>query len=392
MEKENRETNDREREDIFIIKKIEEEVKRAKKYLGEEKVFDFTLGIPTSPISQKVLNIIKKASSKELKKINLEKVIVKEINKEYEYNNKNKIYTEENIIMTYGATEALKSILNNIVEKDDEVIVITPYFAEYRQYVENCGGKLITAKSKINFQIDFVELEKRITQKTKAIIINSPNNPTGVIYSEETIGKLGEILEYKNNEFNKTIYLISDEPYREIVYNNKKVPNINNYYKNTFIINSYSKYLAISGVRIAYIVLNNEMYNGDVINKKIRNTNNYVKNVDNAYIEHIIKEIIERGVGQIRYKKNKELICKELIGLNIEFTEPEGGFYIFIKNPIGNDEVFCDISKKYDIFFLPGLCFGYNGYIRISYCMEYEQLKKALTYFRKIIEEVKKEK
>ncbi|WP_299994312.1 pyridoxal phosphate-dependent aminotransferase [uncultured Clostridium sp.] len=375
------------------IREMFEEGKRLASIYGEENVFDFSIGNPNVEPPEEIKAIIKRIVDEERPNLihgymnnsgyeDVRKAIAHNLSKEYKLKLK-----YENIIMTCGAAGGLNIILKSILEPEDEVIVFAPFFGEYINYVNNFNGivKVISANT-TNFQLNLEELKNQISKKTKAVIINSPNNPSGVIYSEETIKKLSKILREKQLEFNKDIYIISDEPYREIIYDKNKVPCILNYYENSFIVYSYSKSLSLPGERIGYVVVNKNMNTfKDVIASL--NIANRILGFVNApsLFQRVIKESLNLEVDTNIYKKNRDLLYNHLISIGFKCLKPDGAFYLFPKSPIEDDVKFCEDAKRFNILAVPGKTFGCKGYFRLSYCISYDKIKKSLKAFDELI-------
>lgn len=372
-----------------VIRAMFEEGKRLSEIYGEENVFDYSIGNPNIEAPSEIKDIIIKILNEEnpnklhgyMNNSGYEDVregIAENINVKY-----NTKLNYENIVMTCGAAGGLNIILKSILNPGDEVIIFAPFFGEYINYVNNFDGKIkiISADTK-SFQPNLKELEKEITSKTKAIIINSPNNPSGVIYNENTIIKMSKILKMKEEELGSQIYLISDEPYREIIYDNAKVPCILNYYDNSFIGYSYSKSLSLPGERIGYVVVNSKIKDFKEMVASL-NISNRILGFVNApsLFQRVIKESLNLEVDSNIYKKNRDLLYNHLIQIGFECMKPEGTFYLFPKSPIDNDVKFCEDAKKFNILAVPGSTFGCPGYFRLSYCISYEKVEKSLKAF-----------
>ncbi len=372
-----------------VIRAMFEEGKRLSEIYGEENVFDYSIGNPNIEAPSEIKDIIIKILNEEnpnklhgyMNNSGYEDVregIAENINVKY-----NTKLNYENIVMTCGAAGGLNIILKSILNPGDEVIIFAPFFGEYINYVNNFDGKIkiISADTK-SFQPNLKELEKEITSKTKAIIINSPNNPSGVIYNENTIIKMSKILKMKEEELGSQIYLISDEPYREIIYDNAKVPCILNYYDNSFIGYSYSKSLSLPGERIGYVVVNSKIKDFKEMVASL-NISNRILGFVNApsLFQRVIKESLNLEVDSNIYKKNRDLLYNHLIQIGFECMKPEGTFYLFPKSPIDNDVRFCEDAKKFNILAVPGSTFGCPGYFRLSYCISYEKIEKSLKAF-----------
>ena len=372
-----------------VIRAMFEEGKRLSEIYGEENVFDYSIGNPNIEAPSEIKDIIIKILNEEnpnklhgyMNNSGYEDVregIAENINVKY-----NTKLNYENIVMTCGAAGGLNIILKSTLNPGDEVIIFAPFFGEYINYVNNFDGKIkiISADTK-SFQPNLKELEKEITSKTKAIIINSPNNPSGVIYNENTIIKMSKILKMKEEELGSQIYIISDEPYREIIYDNAKVPCILNYYDNSFIGYSYSKSLSLPGERIGYVVVNSKIKDFKEMVASL-NISNRILGFVNApsLFQRVIKESLNLEVDSNIYKKNRDLLYNHLIQIGFECMKPEGTFYLFPKSPIDNDVKFCEDAKKFNILAVPGSTFGCPGYFRLSYCISYEKIEKSLKAF-----------
>ena len=372
-----------------VIRAMFEEGKRLSEIYGEENVFDYSIGNPNIEAPSEIKDIIIKILNEEnpnklhgyMNNSGYEDVregIAENINVKY-----NTKLNYENIVMTCGAAGGLNIILKSILNPGDEVIIFAPFFGEYINYVNNFDGKIkIISTDTKSFQPNLKELEKEITSKTKAIIINSPNNPSGVIYNENTIIKMSKILKMKEEELGSQIYLISDEPYREIIYDNAKVPCILNYYDNSFIGYSYSKSLSLPGERIGYVVVNSKIKDFKEMVASL-NISNRILGFVNApsLFQRVIKESLNLEVDSNIYKKNRDLLNNNLIKIGFECMKPEGTFYLFPKSPIDNDVRFCEDAKKFNILAVPGSTFGCPGYFRLSYCISYEKIEKSLKAF-----------
>lgn len=372
-----------------VIRAMFEEGKRLSEIYGEENVFDYSIGNPNIEAPSEIKDIIIKIINEEnpnklhgyMNNSGYEDVresIAENINVKY-----NTKLNYENIVMTCGAAGGLNIILKSILNPGDEVIIFAPFFGEYINYVNNFDGKIkiVSADTK-SFQPNLKELEKEITSKTKAIIINSPNNPSGVIYNENTIIKMSKILKMKEEELGSQIYLISDEPYREIIYDNAKVPCILNYYDNSFIGYSYSKSLSLPGERIGYVVVNSKIKDFKEMVASLNIANRILGFVNApSLFQRVIKESLNLEVDSNIYKKNRDLLYNHLIQIGFECMKPEGTFYLFPKSPIDNDVKFCEDAKKFNILAVPGSTFGCPGYFRLSYCISYEKIEKSLKAF-----------
>ena len=374
------------------IRAMFEEGKRLSDIYGEENVFDYSIGNPNVEPPENIKTIISDILNKE--KPNLVHGYMN--NSGYEdvrddissfLNKKNDLnLTRNNIVMTCGAAGGLNIILKSILNPGEEVITFAPFFGEYKNYTENFNGKLVIVPTNIDtFEPDLDELSKVINSKTKAIIINNPNNPTGVIYSKEAIQKLADLLKEKQRELNSSIYLISDEPYREIVYDDAEVPCLLKYYDNTFIGYSYSKSLSLPGERIGYVVINPSMTDCDEMMAALNIANRILGFVNApSLFQRVIAKSLGSEVDVNIYKRNRDLLYNHLIKLGFTCIKPEGAFYLFPRTPIEDDKKFCQDAKQFNLLLVPGSTFGCPGHVRLSYCISYEKIEKSLEAFDKL--------
>lgn len=377
-----------------IIREMFEEGKKLAKKYGEENVYDFSLGNPSIPTPKKVNNTIKEILEKEnslkvhgyMNNAGFEDVrekIAENINNKFDTN-----FSKENIVMCVGAASGINIILKSILNPNDEVITFAPYFMEYKNYINSYDGKIIEISPNTkNFQPKLDEFKNKITEKTKAVIINTPNNPTGVVYTEETIKAICDILKKKQKEYGQEIFIISDEPYREIVYDNNKVPYITKDYNNTFVVYSYSKTLSIPGERIGYVVIPTEMNDSKNIITAVTIANRIIGCVNApSLIQRVLINCSEEKVDLKVYDENRKLLYNELTKYGFECIKPQGAFYLFLKSPIEDDLEFCRKAKEYNLLFVPGTSFSCKGYVRIAYCVSNEMIRRALPAFKKLAE------
>lgn len=373
---------------------FEEGKELARKY-GKENVYDFSLGNPNVETPEEIKKLICEIVSEE-DSLNLHgymsnsgyedvrKTIANSINKKYELN-----IDEQSIVMTCGAAGGLNIIFKSILEEGDEVIVFAPFFGEYSNYIKNFKGKEVIASTEENtFLPDVEDLKRNITERTKAVIINSPNNPTGVIYSSKVIEDICFVLKQKQLEYNNDIYLIADEPYRELVYDDTDVPYIFNYYDNSFVCYSYSKSLSLPGERIGYVAINNNMNDFEEMTAALSIANRILGFVNApSLFQKVIKKSLNLEVDVNIYKKNRDLIYNHLINIGIKCEKPQGAFYLFPKCPIEDDKKFCEEAKKFNILLVPGSVFIKPGYFRLAYCVSYETIVNSLPAFSKLMEQ-----
>ncbi|MBP2033262.1 aspartate aminotransferase [Clostridium algifaecis] len=375
-----------------IIRAMFEEGKRLAAIYGAENVFDYSLGNPNVEPPEDIKKAITEILSEESPNLvhgymsnsgyeDVRDIIAKHINKKYDLK-----LTEDNLIMTCGAAGGLNIVLKTLLNPGDEVITFSPFFGEYENYVKNFDGQLVIVPSNTEtFEPDLNALEDAINSKTKAVIINSPNNPTGIVYSEKLIKELGEVLERKQQQLNSSIYLISDEPYREIAYDGVKVPYILNYYRNSIVGYSYSKSLSLPGERIGYVVCNTEMDDFKDVMAAL-NVANRILGFVNApsMFQRVIAKCIDSKVDVNIYKKNRDLLYNHLVKIGFSCVKPEGAFYLFPKSLIPDDKEFAKEAKKFNLLIVPGSSFKCPGHFRLSYCISYEQIERSLDSFDKL--------
>ena len=295
--------------------------------------------------------------------------------------------SEKEIIMTCGAAGALNVILKTILDPGDEVITPSPYFVEYRFYADNHGGILKTVPTKPDFSLNIAAISSAINNKTKAVLINSPNNPTGQIYSKESLIELGAVLNDKGKKSGRTIYLVSDEPYRKIVYDGVKVPSIFNCYRESIIATSYSKDISIPGERIGYIAVNPEaafkenLINGMALANRILGFVNAP-----ALMQRIIASIQGASVDISEYQRKRDILCNNLAECGYEFVRPSGAFYLFPKSPVPDDVKFVKDLQDELILVVPGSGFGCPGHFRIAFCVDDETIINSIPGFKRAIE------
>jgi len=378
------------------IRAMFEEGQKMAAIYGAENVFDFSIGnpnvAPPDAVNKAILELVSEDSPRlhaYMSNAGFEDVrdaICKSLNRRFETQ-----FERENIIMTVGAAGGLNVIFRALLNPEDEVITFAPYFGEYRSYVGNYDGKLIAvAPNTETFQPNIEEFEKAITAKTKAVLINTPNNPTGVVYAEDTIKKLVAVMEKKQQEFGNAIYLISDEPYRELVYGGVFVPYLTKYYKNTIVGYSFSKSLSLPGERIGYLVIPKVIDDYNMV-LGAANVANRILGYVNApsMFQLVVAKCIDEKTDVGYYDRNRETLYQGLIELGFECIKPEGAFYLFVKSPIDDDEKFCEMAKKYNLLIVAGSNFGCKGFVRMAYCVSYETIVNALPKFRELAKELK---
>ena len=380
-----------------VIRMMFEEGKRLAAIYGAENVYDFSLGNPNVPapaeVEEAILEILKEEESTFVHGYmsnagyeDVRETIAQSLNEKFDTR-----FGMRNILMTVGAASGLNIVLKTLLNPEDEVIVFAPYFVEYGNYVRNYDGKLvIVSPNTETFQPNLDEFAEKITAKTKAVIINTPNNPTGVVYSDATLKRLAEILSVKQEELSTDIVLLSDEPYRELAYDGVEVPYVTNYYDNTIVCYSYSKSLSLPGERIGYLVFPDELKDFDEVFPAASIANRVLGCVNApSLMQRVIKRCIEKNakVNLDAYDRNRNLLYNGLKELGFECIKPEGAFYMFVKAPIEDEKEFVSQAKKHNVLIVPGSSFACPGYVRISYCVSYEQIERSLPAFREIAKE-----
>ena len=378
-----------------IIREIFEYGKKRKAEIGSENVFDFSLGNPSVPAPQKVTDVLTTLITDTPAEVlhgytsapgdlDVRTAIADNIYEKFSIKaNAGLVY------MTCGAAASLTITLNAIVEAGDEVIALAPFFPEYRVFVEQAGAKLVVVSCKReDLQIDFEALEKAITPKTKAIIVNSPNNPSGVIIPESDIIKLTDLLKAKQAEYSKEIFIISDEPYRELVYTGEKVPYIPCYYPNTFVCYSYSKALSLPGERIGYIFVSPEMKDcGDVFAAICGSGRALGYVCAPSLMQYTIAQCLNESADISIYEKNRKLLYDALTEIGYTVIKPDGAFYMFVKSLEEDANKFYERAKKFELLLVPSDSFGCDGFVRISYCVDTELIKRSIPAFKALYED-----
>ena len=377
------------------IRMMFEEGNRLRAIYGADKVYDFSLGNPSVPapecVKEAIIDLVNEVEPTVLHGYmsnagfeDVRQTIAESLNRRFGTK-----FAAKNLIMTVGAASGLNVIFKTILNPEEEVIVFAPYFLEYGAYVRNFDGKLVEiSPDTTTFQPNLEEFEQKITAKTRAVIVNTPHNPTGVVYSEETIKKLAAILEKKQQEFGSVIYLISDEPYRELAYDGVEVPYLTKYYDNTIVGYSYSKSLSLPGERIGYLVIPDEADDSETI-IGAANVANRILGYVNApsLFQRVIARCLDAKVDLEYYDRNRKELYEGLTKMGFTCVKPEGAFYLWMKSPVEDDKVFCEAAKKYHLLIVPGSSFAGPGYVRLAYCVSYETICNSLGQFEKLAEE-----
>lgn len=365
--------------------------------IGAENVDDFSIGNPSVPAPATVAEAVHKLVDA-IDPIKLHgytpaqgdgqarQALAEDLNRRFGTD-----YTADHFYLTAGAAGALCCALSALSCPGDTFITFAPYFPEYKVFVESAGAELVTVPADIeDFQIDFAAFEQALTPTTKGVIINSPNNPTGVVYSEATIEKLAQVLTEKSKEYGHTIWLISDEPYREIVYRDTPLPWVPNYYPNTLVCYSYSKSLSLPGQRIGYVLVPPTAEDAHIVYAAVCGAGRALGYVCAPSLFQLVAAECTGQTADIEiYHKNRDLLLNALRDMGYTCAQPDGAFYLFPRSLEPDAHAFCERAKKYDLVLVPGDSFGCPGHVRISYCVPTEQIQRALHKFEKLAAEYK---
>ena len=379
-----------------VIREIFEYSKQRAAEIGAGNVFDFSIGNPNVPAPDSV-----KAAVRELLDTQddvylhgytsaqgdseTRRAIAEDLNRRF-----GTAFHENNLYMTCGAAASLKICITALCVPGDEFLTFTPFFPEYRVFVETAGAVLReVATEPDSFQIDFGRLEAAVSENTKAVIVNSPNNPSGVVFRKETVRRLAELLSVKEEEYGHPIYLIADEPYRELVYDSSlEVPYLTKYYRDTLVCYSYSKSLSLPGERVGYILVPDEISDAGDIYAAVCGAGRAL-----GYVcaPSLFQHVIAKCAGQVSdlsvYKKNRDLLYRALTDYGYDCVYPDGAFYLFVKAMEEDAGAFCEKAKKHELLLVPGDDFGTPGYVRIAYCVTTDQITRSLPAFRALAEE-----
>ena len=368
-----------------------------KKVIGDDNVYDFSIGNPSIPapsiVNETLIKLLSEEDSVKIHgytvspgNIDVRESIATYLNKTY-----NTAVIGKYIFLTCGAAASLAIVTKALVFPNEEVIVFAPHFPEYRTYTEAVGGKLVTVNPDPDFLPDFIDLENKITNKTKIVIYDSPNNPTGAFYTEETIKKMSAILSKKEKEYGHPIYLVSDEPYRELLYGDEKYPFVTNYYRNSIVCYSFSKSLSLPGERIGYILVNPKCEDVEDVYAVICGAASMLGYIcAPALFQHMVPYVLGHTSNLEEYKKNKDTLYNALKEIGYDVIYPTGAFYLFMKALEEDAEAFSEVAKKFELLLVPSDPFSYKGYIRIAYCVSYKQIVNSLPAFKKLYDYYKK--
>lgn len=375
-----------------VIRELFEFGKLRAAEIGAENVFDFSIGNPSVPspdcVNETAMKLIQEMDPVVLHgytsaqgDAGARQMIADSVNKRFGTD-----FNANNLYLTVGAAAALCCCLNGICNPGDEVITFAPYFPEYKVFIEGASAvmKLIPADIEA-FQIDFDAFEAAITANTKAVIVNSPNNPSGVVYSEDTVKKLASLLEEYSNKYGHPIYLIADEPYREIVFGDVEVPYLPNYYKNTLVCYSWSKSLSLPGERLGYVLVPTAMEDFELVYAAVAGAGRSLGYVNAPGLFQRVCAMCADMTADIQiYETNKKILVEGLRSMGYHVVEPDGTFYMFPRTLEADDVAFCEKAKEYNLLIVPGSGFGCPGHVRISYCVPTERVERSLEAFEKL--------
>ncbi len=378
-----------------VIRQLSEFATARGKEIGYENVFDYSLGNHSVPVPQEftdtMIKMLQEKDSMELhgysQSLGIPSVrdkVAASLNRRFHMN-----YTGNHIFMTTGAAGAIAHALRCVSEPGDEILTFAPYFPEYMPYVNLTGAKLkvVPADTK-SFQINFEAFDEMLTDKVAAVLINTPNNPSGMVYSVETIQKLAAMLEEKQKKYGHDIFLISDEPYREIVFDGVEAPYPSKFYDNSLSCYSFSKSLSLPGERIGYVAVNPKCTDADIISVMCSQISRGTgHNCPPSIIQLAVAEVLDLTADLSVYETNMNILYKELVNLGFECVRPGGTFYIFPKAPEADAMAFSEKAKKYDLVVVPSDTFGVKGYVRLAYCIDTEKVERSLDAFRRLMKE-----
>ncbi|MCD6322969.1 MAG: pyridoxal phosphate-dependent aminotransferase [Clostridiales bacterium] len=379
------------------IRAMFEQGNKLKQEFGAENVYDFSIGNPEVEPPEEVVKAINEIAEDKTPGIHrympnagypfVKEAISGKLTAMYGME-----VPPDNICMVCGAAAGLNVVLKSILNPGEEVIIFAPFFVEYKFYIDNGGGTPVVVETKEDFQIDIDAFNVAITSNTKAVLINSPNNPTGIIYSEETLKSMADAIIEKEKELGINIILISDEPYNEITYEINELPVVFNIFDKAIVVNSYSKSLALPGERIGYIAVNPKIEGCDKLMAAIIFNNRTLGFVNApAFSQRVVAKAINASVDSNIYKERRDVLYNHLISLGFECQRPDGAFYLFVKSPVEDELEFVATAQKYNVLVVPGRGFGRAGYFRMSFCVSMDTIKRSLPALTKIAAEYFKE-
>ncbi len=378
-----------------VIRQLSEFATARGKEIGYENVFDYSLGNPSVPVPEKftqvMIELLQNKSSMELHGYSpslgittVKEKIAASLNKRFDMD-----YTGNHIFPTTGAAGAVAHAVRCVTKPGDEVLTFAPYFPEYNPYINMSGAvlKVVPADTE-SFQINFNKLEEMLNEKTAALLINTPNNPSGAVYSEDTLKGLAELLKRKQQEYGHDIFIISDEPYREIVFEGVDAPYVSKFYDNTLSCYSYSKSLSLPGERIGYVAANPRCTDAELISAMCGQISRGIgHNCPPSIIQLAVAEVLDTTSDMSVYETNMNILYNELTSLGFTCTKPGGTFYIFPKALEEDAVSFCQKALKYDLVLVPSDSFGVPGFFRMAYCIDTEKVERSLYALRKFVKE-----
>ena len=379
-----------------MIRKMFEEGLRMKAQFGADNVYDFSLGNPDVPPPARFSEVLRKIAAEEKPGAhgympNPGFPFVREAQAARLSREQGLTVAAEDVVMTCGAAGALNVIFKALLDPGDEVLVPAPYFVEYGSYVDNHGGILKTVPTDAEFNLDLAAIEAALTARTKALLLNSPNNPTGQIYPEETLTELGALLERAAAKFGRSIYIVADEPYRGIVFDGHRVPSLMRAYANSIVASSYSKELSLPGERIGYIGVNPAMEDKEAVLSALILAIRILGFVNApALMQRVVAALTEVSVDSGIYERRLNAFCPILDAAGIGYVRPKGAFYLFPKAPIADDVRFCALLKDERILAVPGSGFGLPGHIRLAFCVEEKVIRASAEGFKNAVAAAKK--
>lgn len=378
-----------------VIRQLSEFATARGKEIGYENVFDYSLGNPSVPVPEKftqvMIELLQTKSSMELHGYSpslgipsVKEKIAASLNRRFGMN-----YTANHIFPTTGAAGAVAHAVRCVTKPGDEVLTIAPFFPEYMPYVNLSGAKLkVVPADTQNFQIHFEKLEEMLTDKVSAVLINTPNNPSGAVYNTQTLQRLGELLSRKQKEYGHDIFLISDEPYREIVFQGVDAPYVSKFYDNTLSCYSYSKSLSLPGERMGYVAANPKCRHAELISAICGQISRGMgHNCPPSIIQMAVAEVVDLTADMSVYETNMNLLYQELTALGFSCVKPGGTFYIFPKALEEDATAFCQKALQYDLVLVPSDSFGVPGYFRMAYCIDTEKVERSLEALRRFVKE-----
>lgn len=377
-----------------VIRQLSEFATARGQEIGYENVFDYSLGNPSVPVPQELTSAIiyyattdtqlAHGYSPSLGITSVREAVAASLKKRF-----NLPYRKEHIFMASGAAGALAHAFRLVTEPGDEILTFAPFFPEYHPYVDLTGAVLkVVPPDTESFQINFERFRKMLSEKVMAVLINTPNNPSGVVYSEETLQKLSDVLREKSAEYGHDIYLISDEPYREIVFDGAEAPCVSRFYENTIMCYSFSKALSLPGERIGYVAVNPNCKDAEVmVNMCGQISRGIGHNCPPSLFQLVTARMLDQTADLSVYETNRNILYNELINLGFTCVKPGGTFYIFPKALEEDARVFCEKALKYDLILVPGDTFGVPGYFRMAYCIDTEKVERSLEALRRFVKE-----